>query len=260
MAAILVGKPDLSKLTQIELEKLGKGLRMQEILFRTAANIYDEIKPEWSGTREYLLAQVILLVEKFLQSDKILFHPLFFNQDKMRQIILLTVHMNKVVQHVFSAIRAQSYETLEPVFNSANPIRSTLDVRPWYTGRPCEWTQRSHINFCVYDSTWEATESYELDNNSNVVAWVKNDHLGFEIPYIFKGVIRKYRPDYIVKLKYNKRLVIEVKGQDSEENQAKWAALEEWIKAINYHGGFGQWVWDISWRPKDIVDIIIKYS
>jgi type III restriction enzyme len=65
----------------------------------------------------------------------------------MRQIILLTVRMNKVVQHVFSAIRAQSYETLEPVFNSTNPIRSTTDVRPWYTGHSCEWTQLSHINF-----------------------------------------------------------------------------------------------------------------
>ena len=29
-------------------------------------------------------------------------------------------------------------------------------MRTWFTGKPCEYTERSHINFCVYDSTWEA--------------------------------------------------------------------------------------------------------
>ena len=33
----------------------------------------------------------------------------------------------------------------------------------WYTSKPCERTARSHINFCVYDSTWEASEAFELD-------------------------------------------------------------------------------------------------
>ena len=53
----------------------------------------------------------------------------------------------------------------------------------WYTGRPCERTDHSHINFCVYDSTWEAAEAFELDHNPAVSAWVK-DHLAFEILYI----------------------------------------------------------------------------
>ena len=30
-------------------------------------------------------------------------------------------------------------------------------------------------------ATWEATEAYELDSWPEVAAWVKNDHLGFEI-------------------------------------------------------------------------------
>ena len=38
--------------------------------------------------------------------------------------------------------------------------RSTGDMRSWYTGRPCELTKHSHINFCVFDSTWEASEAY----------------------------------------------------------------------------------------------------
>ncbi len=72
------------------------------------------------------------------------------------------------------------------------------------SGKPGEPTKRSQINFCVFDSTWEASEAFELDRNPVVEAWVKNDHLGFEILYIFKGEVRKYRPDFIVRLKNGK--------------------------------------------------------
>ncbi len=56
------------------------------------------------------------------------------------------------------------------------------------------------------------TESFHLDNNENVKAWVKNDYLGFEILYTFKGVVRKYRPDFIIQLKAGNFLVLETKG------------------------------------------------
>ena len=82
----------------------------------------------------------------------------------------------------------------------------------------------------MYDSTWEANEAFELDHNPEVAAWVKNDHLGFEIVYVFDGVVRKYRPDFLVRLRNGTMLVLEVKGQDSPQNQAKRAALHESIR------------------------------
>jgi type III restriction enzyme len=51
----------------------------------------------------------------------------------------------------------------------------------WYTSKPCEATRKSHINVCVYDSTWEASHAFELDRNEAVKSWVKNDHLGFDM-------------------------------------------------------------------------------
>jgi type III restriction enzyme len=136
-------------------------------------------------------------------------------------------------------------------------------MRSWYTGRPCELTRRSHINFSVYDSTWEATEAYELDRDdtSNAVdAWVKNDHLGFEILYIWQGVVKKYRPDFLIRLANRLNLVLEVKGQDTQENRTKRQFLGDWVKAVNEHGGFGKWTWDLSLQPKDVVDILAKYA
>ncbi|MFN3466236.1 MAG: type III restriction endonuclease subunit R, partial [Candidatus Brocadiales bacterium] len=110
----------------------------------------------------------------------------------------------------------------------------------------------SHINFCVYDSTWEATEAFELDRNPDVKAWVKNDHLGFEILYIFKGVVQKYRPDFIIRLKTGKFLILETKGQDSQQDKTKREFLGEWVKAVNGHGGFGEWQWEVSKDPSDV--------
>ena len=127
---------------------------------------------------------------------------------------------------------------------------------PWYTGKPCERTKCSHINFCVYDSTWEAPEAFELDRNPDVAAWVKNDHPGFEILYAYRGVVRKYRPDYLVRLNSGRMLVLEVKGQDDEQNQTKRGFLEQWIKAVNAHGGCGIWAWDVSRNPGDITNIL----
>jgi type III restriction enzyme len=87
---------------------------------------------------------------------------------------------------------------------------------------------------------------------------VKNDHLGFEVHYIYQGVVRKYRPDYIIRLKSGRYLVLEVKGQDNEQNQTKRRFLGEWVKAVNEHGGFGSWCCDVSKNPGDIKDVVAR--
>jgi len=130
----------------------------------------------------------------------------------------------------------------------------------WYTGKPCEYTVHSHINFCIYDSTWEASEAFKLDNNPDVDAWVKNDHLGFEVLYVYLGVVRKYRPDFIIRLKSGDMLVLETKGQDSKQNQTKHRFLSEWVDAVNEHGDFGCWSCDVSRDPADIQDILARHA
>jgi type III restriction enzyme len=260
LAPIVDGKPDVTKIAAIDLEKLAKEFRTQRIVFETARDVYEQMQKDWKGSKEMLLAQLIRLVEEFIISDKIMITPALFNQDDLRRRLLITLNMTKVVQHIWEAIRFENTEGLAPVFDQAHPIRSTENMGSWYTGKPCEYTQHSHINFCVYDSTWEACEAYELDHNPAVKAWVKNDHLGFEIIYIFRGVVRKYRPDFIIRLQSGNILVLETKGQDNEQNQTKRRFLDEWVKAVNAHGGFGKWCWDVSRDPADLKDIIARHS
>ncbi len=168
--------------------------------------------------------------------------------------------MTKVIQHIWEAIRFENTEKLEPVFDRDRPICSTGDMMTWYTGKPCAYTARSHINFCVYDSTWEAAEAFALDHHSLVDAWVKNDHLGFEVFYVHRGVVRKYRPDFLIRLRSGHMLVLETKGWDSAQSRTKRRFLAEWTRAVNEHGGFGRWSWDVSKLPGDIHAILARQT
>lgn len=256
LAPVVDGKPDVTKVSAIDLEELARKFRMQKIIFETARDVYDQMKKDWKGSKEFLLAQLVRLVEEFIQSDKIEITPPLFYQDDLKRRLLITLNMNKVVQHIWEAIRFENTETITPVFDQDNPIRSTGDMGTWYTGKPCEYTEKSHVNYCVFDSTWEASETFALDHNDNVEAWVKNDHLGFEILYIFAGVVRKYRPDFVIRLKSGEYLVLETKGQDSQQNKTKREFLDEWVRAVNMHGGFGRWKWAVSRDPGDVEGLL----
>ena len=258
LAPIIAGKPDVTKINRIELERLAQEFRTQRIIFETARDVFDQMKHTWQGSREVLLAQLVRIVEQFIRSHRIAISPPLFYQDELRRRLIITLNMSRVVQHVWEAVRQENTERLVPVFDRDHPIRSTGEMRTWYTGRPCARTQKSHINVCVYDSTWEASDAFALDNSDAVAAWAKNDHLGFEILYVYRGVVRKYRPDFLVRLKSGDMFVVETKGQDTEQDRVKRRYLDEWTQAVNAHGGFGCWRWAVAHHPGEIRDILAQ--
>lgn len=264
LAQIIEGKPDVTKKLKIidlsnkDIEKLLTSLRKQRLIFEAARDVFDQMKPSWPGTKEYLIAQLIRIVEEFIDSDKLVIQSESYREDLKKRLLIL-LNLNKIVQHLFGAIRAENTEKLVPIFDKEVPIKSTSKMVTWYTIKPCELTSRSHISHVVYDSSWEASESYELENNNAIDSWAKNDHLGFVISYLYKGVIHSYYPDFLIRLKNGKMLVLEVKGVDDEKNRTKRAALKEWIDAVNSDGRFGRWESDVSFRPSDIKDIIKRH-
>jgi DNA modification methylase len=258
LAPVVEGKPDVTKISAIDLERLAREFRTQRIIFETARDLYDQMQKDWRGNKEFLLAQLVRLVEQFIRCDKLSIVPSLFHQDDIKRRLIITLNMTKVVQHLWEAIRCENAEALVPVFDQDHPIRSTGDMGSWYSGKPCEYTHKSHINFCVYDSAWEATEAFALDHNTSVDAWVKNDHLGFEVLYVYRGVVRKYRPDFIIRLASGDHLILEVKGKDTDQDRTKREFLDEWCKAVNAHGGFGRWKWDVLRTPADVEDILAR--
>jgi type III restriction enzyme len=259
LAAIIAGKPNPAALTEIDLKEIGEKFRLQSIVFRIASTIYNsEKKPDWKGSKETFLIQLIGIIEQFIDSDKIRIKNPLFNQDEVKKRVLIMLNMNKVIQHIWNEIRAENTTQLTPIFDKEHPIRSTIDIRTWWTSKPCEDFSKSHINFTVVDSKWEYLEAKTINDSSVVKSFVKNDHLGFAILYNYQGVIRRYFPDFIINLKNNEHLILETKGQDNEQNKTKRAFLDDWCKAVNQYGSFGKWSWAVSFDPNDLEKILIE--
>jgi type III restriction enzyme len=172
----------------------------------------------------------------------------------------LTLNMSRIVQHLFAAVRLENSTARALVLDRERPLRATGDMLAWYTSKPCAATERSHVNFCVFDSTWEASEAFALDHHPGVSAWAKNDHLGFEAHYLFEGGVHRYRPDFLIRLTNGTHLVLETKGQDTPKDRAKRDAMAEWAAAVNEHGGFGRWASDGSLSPSDVPDILARHG
>ncbi len=261
LEAIIAGKPNPAALSEIDLKEIAEKLRLQTIIFRIASTIYNsEKKPDWKGSKEMFLIQLISIIEQFISSGKIVIQNPVFNSDESKKRILIMLNMNKVIQHIWNVIRAENTDALTPVFDRENPIRSSIDIRSWWSSKPCERFEKTHTNLVVCDSSWEFLEAKTINESEHVKSFIKNDHLNFVVYYNFQGVVRRFFPDFICKLNNGKNLIIETKGQDSEQNKTKRAYLDEWCRAINQHGGFGQWYWEVSFDPNDIQSLIAKHN
>jgi len=257
LAPIVNGQADVSKYTTIELEKCEEQFRYQRIVFQSARKVYESLQSaHFKGDEGYLIFQIIKLVEKFVASDKIIIPSLFF-QDDLRRRALMALNMDKIVEHISRYIKLNNTESLEPIFDPDFPVRSTADMREWYTSKPCQQARKSQISHTVFDSTWESAEAYAIETSEYVASYAKNDHLGFEILYTYSGVVRKFRPDFLVRLSNGITLILEVKGQDSEQNKAKRDYVKEWCEALNAKGGFGRWEFAVSFNVNDVRDILL---
>jgi type III restriction enzyme len=108
--------------------RLAREFHTQKIIFETARDVYDQIRKDWKGGKDALLAQLVRLVEQFIRSDKIAIIPALFSQDDLKRRLIITLNMTKVVQHIGEGIRFENAEKLEPVFDRDRPIRSTGDM------------------------------------------------------------------------------------------------------------------------------------
>ena len=81
LAPVVDGKPDFSKISDIDLEQLAREYRTQKIIFEAARRVYDQMQVSWRGSRHFHIAQLVYLVERFIRSDKIRITPALFHQD-----------------------------------------------------------------------------------------------------------------------------------------------------------------------------------
>ncbi|WP_295437545.1 hypothetical protein [uncultured Thiodictyon sp.] len=82
-----------------------------------------------------------------------------------------------------------------------------------------------------------------------------------QIYYLWRGSRRRFIPDFVVRLINAQQLVLEIKGEDSDQNRAKRLALDTWVRAVNARGGFGTWCWDVvKAEPSRVHDVIAHHA
>src|SRR3546814_3078765 len=122
--------------------------------------------------------------------------------------------------------------------------------------KPNMATERSQISHVVGDSTWEGHAANVFEKSVKVVSYVKNDHLGFQVYYMWNGSRRRFIPDFMVRLTNGQTLVLEIKGVDDEQNRAKRAALASWVQGVNPKGGFGVWTHAVAFERSRLHDAV----
>lgn len=117
---------------------------------------------------------------------------------------------------------------------------------------------KSQISHVVLDSGWEAKVAQSLEEMPHVIAYAKNQNLGFRIPYVFDGVERSYYPDFLARMRKpdggEYTLIIEVTGEKKKDKEMKVdTARELWVPAVNNDARWGEWrfvevsdIWDVN--------------
>jgi len=152
---------------------------------------------------------------------------------------------------------SQGEAPLLPIYETRRGPGTTTEVDFW-TSRDVREVLRSHLNYVVADTAqWEQSAAYFIDTHSMVEAFVKNDSLGFAIPYFHNGQPHDYMPDFIIRLKTEPpvHLILEVKGFDPLK-EIKEQAARRWIEAVNADGTYGRWEYRVVARPTEIAAIL----
>lgn len=209
--------------------------REQEIFFVLTKELIkvhfsdDEKNPHFQ-----LFNKLLPIVKHWFQNKIILLGE---NDLKYKKLIYFE-DTKKVVDHIRMGINTHKNNTehIRPVFNYYNKFSSTKYVNN-NTVKEVYPTKKCHINYVVMDSDWEGICAKTLEEIDAVVSYVKNQFLGFAIPYTKDGKDRQYFTDFIARVKSKdgtiKNLMIEISGMSNDKAEKKWFVENRWMPAVN---------------------------
>jgi type III restriction enzyme len=255
------GRPSVygpGALDTLSLERWRKERRLQEREFEMAAQLTRSYvaQPTCEAPAHVLFPQLLAVVQTFVREK------VKVAADEKRIDVFLAPYWGYVIERLVEAIRpdATRGEAPEvPRYERSRVSGSTAHVDFW-TAKPVKEVVKSHLNYVVADTRqWEQAAAYHLDGHPRVTAFVKNQGLGFAIPYLHDGQGHDYIPDFVVRLSNGVHLILETKGHDPLE-QVKAQAAQRWVDAVNADGSFGEWryavVRDMN-RVRETVDGVL---
>jgi len=139
---------------------------------------------------------------------------------------------------------------IKAVLDPYNPSGSTMHVN-FNTSKTLRWktdARRCHVNWVVLDSNWEGEFCRVAEAHPRVRSYVKNQSLGLEVPYRYGSEMRRYFPDFIVRVDDGRgdddllNLIVEIKGYRREDAKEKKSTMDTyWVPGVNHLGSHGRW-------------------
>jgi len=209
--------------------------RDQEICFLITKELIKFHFSDEEQNPQFHLFNKLLAIVNYWYSQKVV---LIGENDLKYKKLLFFKDSKEIVDHIRRGINPQlnTVEHIRPVFNYYNKFSSTKYVNG-NTTKEVYTTQKSHVNYVVMDSNWEGIAAKTLEELPQVISYVKNQFLGFAIPYVKDGKDKNYFTDFIVKCKSKegtiKNLMIEISGFSKDKAEKKWFVENRWIPAVN---------------------------
>jgi hypothetical protein len=244
------------RVDQITLNERRSHLRVQELVFDVARTLTrDFIQQHGSEVpAQALFPQLVAIVDRYVRKEVVVSPPADLRD------LHFAPYYGWLVEVLVESIRpdAANGESPEvPRLEASRGPGSTSEVDFWTT-REAREVNKSHINYIVADTRrWEQTAAYYIDTHKAVRAFVKNAGFGFAIPYLYNGQIHDYQPDFIIQFDTDSErfLILETKGYDPLAD-VKQAAAHRWCAAVNAHGGFGCWSYQLVSRTDQIRSVL----
>ncbi|HOW36087.1 MAG TPA: DEAD/DEAH box helicase family protein [Candidatus Omnitrophota bacterium] len=228
-----------------KLEKI-KSRREGEVTIRLAESLLKRYYMDADGTEKYwLFPQLKKICEEYIKGYVVLKDRMVIGYLSVGEYF--SGALTKIQQGIVAEnLDQQKEKKLLPVLAPYDTLGSTRYV-DFLTTKEVQATVKSHVNYVVADTKeWEQGVATRLEQMLEVLSYVKNQNMGFAIPYEYQGVGHPYIPDFIVKLELPDKsvlsLIIEVTGKKDDKKIIKIKTTRElWVPAINNIGKFGKW-------------------
>jgi type III restriction enzyme len=209
--------------------------RVQEICFLITKELIKFHFSDDEHNAQFQLFNKLLKIVKYWYEHKVV---LIGEKDQKYKKLLFFNDTKTMVDHIRMGINPHlnNTEHVRPVFNYYNRFSSTKYVNG-NTIKEVFLTKKSHVNLVVMDSEWEGIAAKTLEEIPQVECYVKNQFLGFSIPYVKEGKDRLYFTDFIARVKTKdgsiKNLMIEISGFSKDKSEKKWYVENRWLPAVN---------------------------
>lgn len=235
-------------------ERAYESFRIQRLLYRVAAGLIAPFDRPWLFPQALEIARRV--IRPLSEGGKID----YADGVDPREVCNLR-YLTVIRERIQAALRpGEGPERFLPALDEYQPVGSTDGLNFNSPTDKCVPTVKSHLSHAVVDSGLERKMCAVFDAHPEVDAWVKNHKLFLEIPYLYFGTTWRYRPDFVVRLRNGKLLLVEGKGEASERDDAKATAARRWVDAVNTWGGLGEWDHFICYDPATLTDQLNEHA